>query len=313
MAQDIILPGTLDAAFQNFDTRFRRGLKGSAAWWQALATLLTSDTEEEVHSWLQQIPGLAEWITERNGSTVAASEYKLKNRDFNRDVKVPRNKFLDDKLGLYAPIFEQLGMQSAKFADRQIARLMRRGHIDEATSRCWDGKPFYATDHPVDANRAAAGVFGNYLVNTDLTEANFNDVLRRISEFTLEDGEPLGLTPTLLTVPGSMRAKALKVVKASIVEDGGAGVTNINQGALEVRVIPELAGDATDNKSWYVSVADQPIKPFIYQLRQAIVLALVFGPDSEHCKKNKELVYGAEGRAAFGYSFPQLSFKCVAP
>lgn len=313
MPQDIILPATLDAAFQNFDTRFRRGMKGSAPWWQLLATLMTSDTEEEIHAWLQQIPGLAEWIGERNGSTVAASAYRLANKDFNRDVKVPRNKFLDDKLGLYAPIFEQLGAHAAKFADRQVARLMKRGHIDEVGSRCWDGKPYYAPDHPIDPNTAGSGTFGNYLTNTDLNEANFNDVLRRISEFTLEDGEPLGLVATHLTVPGALRAKALKVAQAAIVVDSGAGVTNINQGVVEVRVLPELAGTATDNKSWYVSVCDQPIKPFLFQLRAAILLALVFGPESEHCKKHKEIVYGAEGRAAFGFTFPQLSFKCVTP
>lgn len=315
MAQDL-MNEDVDAAFQNFDTRFRAGIKMGDPWWQLFATLLTSDTEEEVHSWLQLIPGLAEWTTERNTSGLAASAYRLKNKDFNRDAKVPRNKIADDKLGMFAPIFEQLGMHAAKFGDRQIARLMKKGHdATVAEAICFDGKPFYATDHPVDPNRPAAGTFSNYLANTALTEANFEAVLTAISQFTLEDGEPLGLMATDLTVPMALRGTALRIAEAGIVQSAStnAGVTNINQGVVRVKVLPELSGTASDNKSWYVSVTNQPIKPFIFQLREAIRLGILFGLDSEHCKKNKELVFGAEGRAAFGYSFPQLSIKAVGP
>lgn len=315
MAQDIT-PELLDAAFQNFDTRFRAGLKAGNAWWSMLATLLTSDTEEEVHSWLQMVPGFEEWITERNTSAAALSGYRLKNKDFNRDVKVPRNKLADDKLNVFGPIFEQLGMHAAKFGDRRVARLMKNGHdATNPESICFDEKPFYATNHPVDPNRPGAGTFSNYLTGTSLTKANFEAVLTRIAEFTLEDGEPLGLMATELSVPMALRATALEIVEAGIIQSSStnAGVTNVNQGVVRVRVIPELSGTTSDNKSWYVSVADQPIKPFIFQLREAIRLGILFGLDSEHCKKKKEVVFGAEGRAAFGYSFPQLSVKCVGP
>ena len=315
MAQDI-MHEDVEAAFQNFDTRFRQGIKAAAPWWQLFATVLTSDTEEEVHSWLQLIPGLEEWVTERNTSSIAASAYRLKNKDFNRDAKVPRNKFADDKLGMFAPIFEQLGMHAAKFGDRQVARLMKIGHDStQSDAICFDGKPFYATDHPVDVNRPAAGTFSNYLANTALTEANFETALTAISQFTLEDGQPLGLMATDLTVPMALRGTALRIAEAGIVQSASAnaGVTNINQGVVRVKVLPELSGSASDNKSWYLSVTNQPIKPFIHQLREAIRLGILFGLDSEHCKKNKELVFGAEGRAAFGYSFPQLSIKGVGP
>lgn len=313
MAQEIT-PELVEAAFQNFDTRFRAGIKMGAPWWSLVATLLTSDTEEEVHSWLQLVPGLAEWVTERNTSSAALSAYRLKNRDFNRDVKVPRNKLADDKLGVFGPIFEQLGMHAAKFGDRRIARLMKIGHdAAQPEAICFDGKPFYAADHPIDPNRPGAGTFENYLTGKTLTKANFEEVLVRMSEFTMEDGEPLGLMATDLTVPMALRATALEVVEAAIVQSAStnAGVTNVNQGVVRVKVLPELSGTASDKKSWYVSVCDQPIKPFIFQLREAIKLAILFGLDSEHCKKTQEIVFGAEGRAAFGYSFPQLSFKCV--
>lgn len=315
MAQDIINED-VEAAFQNFDTRFRAGMKMGEAWWSLFATMLTSDTEEEVHSWLQLIPGLEEWVSERNTSALAASAYRLKNKDFNRDAKVPRNKIADDKLGVFGPIFEQLGMHAAKFGDRQIAKLMKQGHdASIASSICFDGKPFYATDHPVDVNKPSAGTYSNYLTGTALTETNFEAVLTRIAEYTLEDGETLGLMATDLTVPMALRGTALRIAEAGIVQSAStnAGVTNVNQGVVRVKVLPELSGSASDNKSWYVSVCSQPIKPFIYQLREAIRLGILFGLDSEHCKKNKELVFAAEGRAAFGYSFPQLSVKAVGP
>jgi phage major head subunit gpT-like protein len=312
MAQDIILPEFADAAFQNFNTAFRRGLRAGATWARELATFIPSDTEEEIHEWLQMIPGLEEWVTERNASTLAASGYRLKNKDWNRDVKISRNKFLDDKLGLYGPTFEMLGQQASKLHDRRLARGLKRGHLNEAESLCYDGKPFFATDHPVDPNDPSKGNFSNLLALA-LTGANFNTAYKAFLAFTLEDGEPLGIMPTHLCVGPALREAAVEICKSAIVASGNAGVSNVNQGVVEPKVIPELGGSAEENRSWYLECLGAPIKPQLVQERQAARVDVVFDQNSEHCKKHKELVYGAEARGNYGWSFPQLAIKSIGP
>lgn len=89
-----------------------------------------------------------------------------------------------------------------------------------------------------------------------LTPDNLSAGIALIMEQKWHGGRPMGLMPTHLVVPPSLRARALAVAQAGVVVDaqtianragdenvGGsaASVTNINQGVLEVVISPWLA------------------------------------------------------------------------
>lgn len=73
---------------------------------------------------------------------------------------------------------------------------------------------------------------------TDLDPTNFNAAFAAMQGLKGDSGQPLGIMPSLLVVPPTLRAKALEIVKA---ERDAYGATNINQGAVEVLVTPWLA------------------------------------------------------------------------
>lgn len=77
--------------------------------------------------------------------------------------------------------------------------------------------------------------FGSKL---ELNAANFNAALAAMQSFQGDNGKPLGVNPTLLVVPPTLRSAALEIIKA---ERDAYGKTNINQGAVEVLVTPWLA------------------------------------------------------------------------
>lgn len=63
-----------------------------------------------------------------------------------------------------------------------------------------------------------------------LNGVNFSTVVAAMQELKADGGRPLGVKPTLLVVPPTLRTAALEVVKA---ERNAQGATNINKGAVE--------------------------------------------------------------------------------
>lgn len=313
MAQDLTLSSRAQAAFYGFSTRFQTGMRTAPAWWRRFASEIPSDSEREIHAWIELIPGFKEWKDERKFHSIGSADYSLPNKDFADGIRVPRNKFLDDKLGLYGHNAEMLGMQAAKFPDKMCADRMKNGHTSGADYKCFDGKAFFATDHPKSVNGQVSGTFSNYRTSTALTADNFASMYAAMQAFPGPDGEPLGIIPTRLTVPPALRTTALEIaaVGSTLIPNsaGTASKSNVNAGIVEVEVLPELAGaDAT----WYLGCHSWPIQPLIVQVRQMPGFDEIAGMESEHCKLKKELLYGSDGRFAFGYSFPHLMIKAVA-
>jgi phage major head subunit gpT-like protein len=313
MAQDLTLSTRAQAALYGFSTRFQTGMRTSPSWWRRFATEIPSDSEREIHAWIELIPGFTKWKDERKFHSIGSADYSLLNEDYAAGIRVPRNKVEDDKLGLYAHNAEMLGMQAAKFPDRQCALLLKNGHTAAAAYKCYDGKPFFATDHPKSVNGQVSGTFSNYRTSLALTPANFNTAYAAMQAFPGPDGEVMGITATRLSVPPALRATALEIADNAALIIGNAGGTaaasNVNAGLVEVEVIPELAGADT---TWYLGCHSWPIQPLIVQVRQMPGFDEIAGLQSEHCKLKKELLYGSDGRFAFGYSFPHLMIKAVA-
>ncbi|MBL8684414.1 MAG: Mu-like prophage major head subunit gpT family protein [Myxococcales bacterium] len=302
-----ITPATLQGAFQNFSTRFEQGRKAMAPkmWWDQVAMRVPSTTEEEIYAWLQELPVVRKWRkgSPRKVNRIGANGYRLANEKFEDTIAVEREKIEDDKIGLYMPMFDSLGRQVAKFPDRQLATAIK------ANGTCFDGKAFFATDHPVDMNNADAGTYSNLFVGAGyaLTETNFNDAFAAFATLKAENGEPMGLQPDKLMVPPQLRDKANKIVKASVVAvtqgSGAAAVTNTNQDLVKVVVVPELA-DVSHR--WHLACTDLGVSPLIYQFREESGLVSRTREDDPAVFDMDEYIYGVRIRAAFGYGLPYL-------
>lgn len=70
-----------------------------------------------------------------------------------------------------------------------------------------------------------------YASKQTLDAASFNAAYAAMTGLKGDNGKPLGVRPTILVVPPSLRATALEVVKAAV---DAAGKTNINQNVVEV-------------------------------------------------------------------------------
>ena len=263
--------------------------------WAIIAMLVTSTTSQNDYGWLNDIPGMREWIGERQVQSLSDSSYSIKNKSFELTVSVQRENIEDDNIGLYSPMFQQLGYAVAYSPDEIIFDLLRRGFEE----RCYDGKTFFAANHQVGGKN-----FSN-VSNKKLTEAEFETALATMQSQRNDAGRPLRVfmnKPKLLVGP-SNRATALRIVGLPTLANGGA---NPNYQAAEIEIVPEFVGEAAN--FWVLADVTQPIKPLILQRRKEPEFVRKDDARDDNVFNQREFVYGYDDRKAAGFGFWQLAY-----
>ncbi|MDM9647746.1 Mu-like prophage major head subunit gpT family protein [Rhizobium sp. S163] len=141
----VITPELLAAAQRGFRTSFQAGFAGVKAMYESVATVVQSNSSEEIYGWLGDIPKLREWIGDRHVKALESKGYSISNRKFEATIGVKRDDIEDDKLGLYAKRFEMLGNSAASHPDEITFELVNGAF----SMTCYDGQNFFDTDHPV--------------------------------------------------------------------------------------------------------------------------------------------------------------------
>lgn len=135
----------LNALRVGFKTSFQKGLSQTSSLYTRVSTTVPSDAGEEQYGWLGKIPNVREWIGDRLVQNLMEHDYAIKNKDWELTLGVDRNDIRDDKLKLYAPLFEEMGQSTGAHADQLTFGLMKTGW----TKTCYDGQYFFDTEHPV--------------------------------------------------------------------------------------------------------------------------------------------------------------------
>lgn len=124
---------------------FRSGFAGVKPNYLEIATEIPSSAASETYSWLGEWPRIREWFGDRVVQQLSASTYTVKNRSFETTVSVNRDNIEDDQLGIYAPMFQELGRATGVFPDELVYGLLGNG----TSEKCYDGQPFFDDEHKV--------------------------------------------------------------------------------------------------------------------------------------------------------------------
>ncbi|MDX9860892.1 MAG: Mu-like prophage major head subunit gpT family protein [Rhodospirillales bacterium] len=155
----VVNAATLRNLYLGFKTSFQNGLGMAPSMWPRVATKVPSTTREETYGWLGKVPNIREWIGDRVVQNLMAHSYAIKNKDWELTLGVDRNDIADDNLGIYTPLFAEMGRSVAAHPDQLVFEMMKAGFA----TTCYDGQYFFDTDHPVlDENGVAQSV-----ANTD--------------------------------------------------------------------------------------------------------------------------------------------------
>ncbi len=141
----IINQATLTGIYKTFNTIFNEAFDLYKSTWPLIAMEAPSTGAVEDYIWLGDFPKMREWLGDRAIKDLSAFHYEIRNKDFESTVEVDRNNILDDKVGLYTPMFQGLGRAAAESPDELLYTLLAAVF----TTLCYDGQYMIDTDHPV--------------------------------------------------------------------------------------------------------------------------------------------------------------------
>lgn len=274
-----------------FKTIFNKVFNETKTLWDRVATKVPSETGEESYKWLGMIPRMREWIGDREIQNLTASDYTIKNKDFELTIGVDRNDIEDDKIGIYNPVIQDIAQSTATFPDTLVFKLLKDGF----KNKCYDGETFFSENHKI----------GKKVVSNKGTKAlsveSYAEARRSMMSIKDESGESLKIIPDTLVVPPALEDVARKILLADQID----GTTNVYKNTAEILVVPELAGE---DKQWYLACTSKPLKPLIYQERKAPKFTPLIDDKDENVFMRKQYLYGVDARSNVGYGFWQMAY-----
>lgn len=140
----IVNKTNLDAAFVGFQLLFQGAMQSAPTTYSQITTPVTSTTSEETYPWLGTNTKFREWVGSRRLQNLQTHGYTIVNKKFENTVTIPKDKFEDDTYGVYSPVIQQLGQDSAEHPDILTYQLLKKGD----STPCYDGQNYFDTDHP---------------------------------------------------------------------------------------------------------------------------------------------------------------------
>lgn len=150
----IIKASIIQALFTAWKDDFQKGLTSAEPQWKEVAMYVSSTTKSNTYGWLGKFPKLREWIGDRVINSMKEHGYTITNKTFESTVGVDREDIEDDEIGIYAPLFEEMGRAVQIQPDELIYGLLTAG----TSTLCYDGQNYFDTDHPVYENVDGTGV-----------------------------------------------------------------------------------------------------------------------------------------------------------
>ena len=287
----IVNPQTLRGIYVGFNTLFNKAFQAESPLYQQIATTTPSTTDAETYAWLGDIPGMREWIGEREIQNLTASDYTIKNKDFELTVGVDRNAIEDDKIGLYNPSVQMLGQSAAMHPDELIFALLASGF----TEKCYDGEAFFSDKHKVGKKTVSN------MTHAKLSLEEYIKARAAMMSLTNAKNRALNLIPDILVVPPALEATARDILVADFIN----GTKNTMQGTAKPFVVPQLAGHDT---SWYLLCTSRPIKPLIWQQRKAAKFVSKTAETDDNVFMSKKFIYGVDSRGNAGFGVWQMAY-----
>ena len=149
----IVTPALLTSLFTGFKKNFEDAKSEAPSQYTKIATVIQSTSKSNTYGWLGRFPSLRKWVGDRVINSMQAQGYTITNDDWESTVGVDRNDIEDDEIGIYAPLFAEMGRAAGVHPDEQVFALLKAGF----TTTCFDGQYFFDTDHPVYPNADGTG------------------------------------------------------------------------------------------------------------------------------------------------------------
>ena len=149
----LVTSSLVSALRVGFQREFQDALSSAPSQWDKLSTRVPSSSASNTYGWIGQFPKLREWSGDRSFNNIKEHGYSVMNNLYEATVDIPRTAVEDDDIGVYAPLFREMGYAAGTHPDEIVFGLLKNG----TAGTCYDGKTFFAADHPVYPNVDGTG------------------------------------------------------------------------------------------------------------------------------------------------------------
>lgn len=276
--------------------RFDMGVESARPFYPNIATVIPSDGADEEYGGLGNVPGVREWVGDRQFNSLRAAKFTLPNKLWENSLRIERTDIEDARLVKYGPVLEQMGVEAMYHPDQLMFEVLIAGD----STACFDGQYFFDTDHSWgDSGTQSNDLTHAAATGTTPTADEFRDAYHEARAamlgFKRDNGkfwhrptiEPM--TDLVLLVKPAHEVTARTALTTALV---GGGNTNIVLDAPRIVACPHITADV-----FYLLRTGQPLKPFIFQARQPLTRQMKGMDDREF----KDVKFMTDARYNVGY------------
>jgi phage major head subunit gpT-like protein len=284
------------ATLRGLTSKFDAGMQAATPFYPQVCTTVQSNGSDEQYGWLGGMPGMREWLGDRQFNTLRAGNFTLLNKEWESSVGIDKNDIDDDRLGMYGPVLEQLGLEAAMHPDELLISMLEGGE----SAACFDGQYFFDTDHSwgdsgtQDNDLTYAAATGTTPTTAEFVGA-YRAAVTALLGFKNDQGKLLNrptvsrLSNLTLAVPLALRAIAYDAVESTILSNS----TNVVIDRPNIVCLPSLASAA----KFYVFNTGGVLKPFVFQARRPLARQMKGMDDREF----KGVKFMTDARYNMGY------------
>lgn len=285
------------ATLRGLTTKFDLGVEKAAPFYPEIATTLPSQGADEAYAMLGAMPGVREWLGDRQFATLRAGQFTIANKLWESSVAVEKTDIEDDRLGMYVPVLQDLGDEAAHHPDELLFSLMMNGE----SQLCFDGQYFFDTDHAWgDSGTQSNNLTYTAATGTTPTEAEFRGAYHAARAAMLgfkRDNGKYFIRPTvkpfrklLLLVPPTMEEVANQAINKTFVNSGESNIV------LDKPVI--VASPLMTNSAKFdLYELGRVLKPYVFQARRPLQRQMKGMDDREF----KNVKFMTDARYNVGY------------
>lgn len=141
----LINAANLDDLRVGYSTAYQSGVDQAASQFTTITTEVRSAVKEQKYGWLGKIPNVREWIGPRAVQNLEQHDYSIKEKAWELTIAVDRDDIETDNIGIYGPMFTEMGRSTGAKKDLLCFDLLKNGWAN----LCYDGQNYFDTDHPV--------------------------------------------------------------------------------------------------------------------------------------------------------------------
>lgn len=275
------------------------GYNGEASGIQPRVCMpVSSMSAEERYTWLGAMPGMREFIGDRQVKNLSVSDWGVKNRKWEDTIGIPREAVERDTYGTYKPFLQEMGVVGKQQPDDLMWEMLVNGF----TRLCYTGKPFFGANHHQGVN-GDKGKFTNF-VTKKFSRANFRIGRQNLLNRKNTEGRSMKLgRKLLLIVSPTYETEAWETVVADKLSNDA---NNPDKGKAELFVSTELG--ALSEHAWFLLELGRNIKPLVFQDEVPFKITTKFRDDDDNVFDRDEYVAGAYARNNVGYMLPELAY-----